>query len=256
MSIKLSVNLNAVAFLRNRRNLPWPNLINLSRIALDAGATGITVHPRPDERHIRFTDLADIRTLLNDEFSTCEFNIEGYPTERFLELVEKNKADQVTLVPDDPRQLTSDHGWNFEESAEFLDPIIKFLKKGGMRVSLFSNPVSYGLKIARTLGADRIEFYTGHYGKAWNDMAKQQEELTKLEEAAENARILGFKINAGHDLIISNLPLLIKKLPFLSEVSIGHGLIADALEYGMRTTVQHFLDVLAMSTIHANNEVN
>ncbi|RCL03966.1 MAG: pyridoxine 5-phosphate synthase [Candidatus Tokpelaia sp. JSC189] len=249
MSIKLSVNLNAIAFLRNRRNLPWPNLIGLGRIALHAGASGITVHPRPDERHIRFSDLADIRAFLDDEFSAYEFNIEGYPTEHFLELVEKNRADQVTLVPDDPSQITSDHGWDFEKHAEFLDPIITFLKRSSMRVSLFADPVSRGLEIAHALGADRVEFYTGPYGRVWNNMAKQQEELARLEEAAKNARALGLEINAGHDLTIANLPALVKRVPFLSEVSIGHGLIADALEYGMGATVQCFLGALAVSGI-------
>jgi len=244
MSIKLSVNLNAVAFLRNRRNLPWPSLIGLGRIALHAGAAGITVHPRPDERHICFSDLADVRALLDDEFPACEFNIEGYPTAHFLQLVEQNRADQVTLVPDSPDQSTSDHGWDFEKHAEFLQPVIASLKKNAIRVSLFADPDSRGLEIAHALGADRVEFYTGPYGGAWNDIKKQQRELARLAEAAENARVLGLEINAGHDLTVANLPALVKNVPFLSEVSIGHGLIADALEYGMKTTVQRFLDVL------------
>lgn len=244
MSIKLSVNLNAVAFLRNRRNLPWPSLIGLGRIALHAGAAGITVHPRPDERHICFSDLADVRALLDDEFPACEFNIEGYPTAHFLEVVGQNRADQVTLVPDSPDQSTSDHGWDFEKHAEFLQPVIASLKKNAIRVSLFADPDSRGLEIAHALGADRVEFYTGPYGGAWNDIKKQQRELSRLAEAAENVRVLGLEINAGHDLTVANLPALVKNVPFLSEVSIGHGLIADALEYGMKTTVQRFLDVL------------
>lgn len=244
MSIKLSVNLNAVAFLRNRRNLPWPSLIGLGRTALHAGAAGITVHPRPDERHICFSDLADIRALLDNEFPAGEFNIEGYPTVHFLELVGQNRADQVTLVPDSPDQSTSDHGWDFEKHAEFLQPVIASLKKNAMRVSLFADPDSRGLEIAHALGADRVEFYTGPYGGAWNDIKKQQQELARLADAAENARALGLEVNAGHDLTVANLPALVKRVPFLSEVSIGHGLIADALEYGMKTTVQRFLDVL------------
>jgi len=244
MSTKLSVNLNAVAFLRNRRELAWPDLIGLGRVALHAGAAGITVHPRPDERHIRFSDLGDIRTLLADEFPTCELNVEGYPTEHFLELVERNHADQVTLVPDSPEQSTSDHGWDFEKKAGFLQPVIASLKKNAMRVSLFADPSPCGLETAWTLGADRVEFYTGLYGGAWNNAEKQRQELEKLGKAAKYARMLGLEINAGHDLTVTNLPALVRRVPFLSEVSIGHGLIADALEYGMKMSVRRFLNAL------------
>jgi len=244
MPVRLSVNLNAVAFLRNRRNLPWPGLVELGRVALHAGASGITVHPRPDERHVRFSDLGDIRRLLDDAFPDCEFNIEGYPTGHFLELAEKNRADQVTLVPDSPGQSTSDHGWCFEKDAEFLQSAVASLKRNAMRVSLFADPDIRGLEAARLLGADRIEFYTGPYGGAWDNAEKQHQQLEKLGKAAEHARVLGFEINAGHDLTVANLPALVKRVPFLSEVSVGHGLVADALEYGMKTSVRRFLDVL------------
>lgn len=140
MPAKLSVNLNAIAMLRNRRDLPWPSVTGLGRAALAAGAHGLTVHPRPDERHTRHSDLPEIRALIDDEFPHAEFNIEGYPTEQFLELVERNQPEQVTLVPDDPSQATSDHGWNFVEAGEFLEPVVRRLKKGGFRVSLFSDP--------------------------------------------------------------------------------------------------------------------
>ncbi|MCZ2204033.1 pyridoxine 5'-phosphate synthase [Bartonella sp. A05] len=243
MAVKLSVNLNAVAVLRNRRNLPWPNINHIGHIALAAGAAGLTVHPRPDERHIRFSDLSDIRVLMNNAFPTAEFNIEGYPSHTFLDLAEKY-ADQITLVPDDPDQLTSDHGWNFVNDAEFLAPIVQRLKERKIRVSLFADPVLDGLDIAKAIGADRVEFYTGSYGSAFEDKKKQSQELDRLVLAAKKAKKLHLGINAGHDLTMDNLPALIDRIFWLDEVSIGHGLIADALEYGMHETVQRFRKIL------------
>ncbi|MGB3540649.1 MAG: pyridoxine 5'-phosphate synthase [Mesorhizobium sp.] len=241
MPAKLSVNLNAVAMLRNRRDLPWPSVTGLGRIALAAGAHGLTVHPRPDERHTRYSDLPAIRALIDDEFPQAEFNIEGYPTEEFLVLVEKNQPEQVTLVPDDPSQATSDHGWNFSERAEFLEPIIRRLKKGGFRVSLFCDPDPEIVQAAKQTGADRIELYTGPYGSFHSDAGKAATELERLGKAADAAFAAGLQVNAGHDLVVSNLPALVKRIPALAEVSIGHGLTADALEYGMATTVKRFL---------------
>lgn len=241
MSAKLSVNLNAVAMLRNRRDLPWPSVVGIGRIALAAGAHGLTVHPRPDERHTRFADLADLRALIDDEFPRAEFNVEGYPTEDFLRLVEKNEPEQVTLVPDDPAQATSDHGWDFRGQAAFLGPIVKRLKNRGFRVSLFSDPDPDGVSIARDLGADRIELYTGPYGGFHDDPAKAASELEKLGRTADAARAVGLEVNAGHDLTVANLPALARRIPYLAEVSIGHGLTADALEFGMAGTVRRFL---------------
>ncbi|WP_455481590.1 pyridoxine 5'-phosphate synthase [Bartonella sp. B35(2025)] len=243
MAVKLSVNLNAIAVLRNRRNLPWPNIKNIGHIALTAGASGLTVHPRADERHIRFTDLPDIYYLINSTFSTAEFNIEGYPSKKFLDLAEKY-ASQITLVPDNPTQSTSDHGWDFARNAEFLAPIVQRLKERKIRVSLFADPVVDGLDIAKAIGADRVEFYTGLYGGAFKDKAKQDHELNKLTLAAKKAKELQLGVNAGHDLTIANLPALVNQIPWLDEVSIGHGLIADALEYGMYETVQRFIRLL------------
>ncbi|WP_019221519.1 pyridoxine 5'-phosphate synthase [Bartonella senegalensis] len=244
MAVRLSVNLNAVAVLRNRRNLPWPSLKNLGHIALTAGAAGLTVHPRPDERHIRFADLPDIRRLIDSTFPTAEFNIEGYPNDTFLDLAEKY-ADQITLVPDDPAQSTSDHGWDFAFDAEFLMPIIQRLKEKKIRVSLFANPVVEGLDIAKAMGADRVEFYTGPYGGAFQDKTKQDQELKNLTVAARKAKELQLGVNAGHDLTITNLPALVHHISWLDEVSIGHGLIADALEYGMYEAVQRFIRLLS-----------
>ncbi|MGL4489212.1 MAG: pyridoxine 5'-phosphate synthase [Rhizobiaceae bacterium] len=244
MSAKLSVNINAIAYLRNRRDLPWPDMINLGRIALQAGAHGLTVHPRPDERHIRFTDLAPIRALIDDEFPQAEFNIEGYPTEEFLALCEQHQPEQVTLVPDDPSQPTSDHGWDFVAHEDFLRNVVKRLKKGGMRVSLFADPSPDGLKTAKEIGADRVEFYTGPYGSTHDDPAAAKQELAKLKAAGDEATRVGLDINAGHDLTVANLPALCKALPNLKEVSIGHGLTGDALEFGMAGTVQRHLKAL------------
>lgn len=241
MPAKLSVNLNAVALLRNRRDLPWPSVIGLGRIALKAGAHGLTVHPRPDERHARRSDLPEIRALIDDEFPHAEFNIEGYPDERFLELVEASQPEQVTLVPDDPSQPTSDHGWNFEASAALLTPIVRRLKKGGFRVSLFANPDPAGIDAAKSTGADRIELYTGPYGSCHSDSAKAGKQLERLGNAADAALAMGLDVNAGHDLVVDNLPALLKRIPRLSEVSIGHGLTADALEFGMAGTVRRYL---------------
>lgn len=244
MPAKLSVNINAIAMLRNRRDLPWPSVIGLGRIALAAGAQGLTVHPRPDQRHIRFSDLAPIRALIDDEFPKAEFNIEGYPTEDFLELCEKHQPEQVTLVPDDPAQPTSDHGWDFVARGSYLKPIVARLKKGGMRVSLFADPDPAGIEAAKATGADRIELYTGPYGACHDDSAKAAKRLEDLGKTADAARALGLGVNAGHDLTVANLPALAKRIPELAEVSIGHGLTADALEYGMAGTVQRFLAAL------------
>jgi pyridoxine 5-phosphate synthase len=241
MPAKLSVNLNAVAMLRNRRDLPWPSVSGLGRIALAAGAHGLTVHPRPDQRHTRYSDLPELRALIDDEFPQAEFNIEGYPAEEFLELVEKNQPEQVTLVPDDPAQATSDHGWNFAANAALLTPIVRRLKKNGMRVSLFSDPDPNGVAVARDIEADRIELYTGPYGSFHSDSKKASKELERLGKAADAALAVGLGVNAGHDLVVKNLPALARRIPQLAEVSIGHGLTADALEHGMAETVRRFL---------------
>ena len=242
MPAKLSVNLNAVAMLRNRRDLPWPSVIGIGRIALAAGAHGLTVHPRPDQRHTRFSDLPEIRALIDDEFPSAEFNIEGFPNEEFLRLVEENQPNQVTLVPDDPSQPTSDHGWDFAAQANFLTPIVRRLKKGGMRVSLFSDADPSGIPAACDTGADRIELYTGPYGATHDDPVAAARVLDQLTATADAALAAGLDVNAGHDLTVANLPPLVRKIPRLAEVSIGHALTADALEHGMAGTVARFLD--------------
>lgn len=239
MPCKLSVNVNAIAFLRNRRDLPWPSVVDLSRVALEAGSVGITVHPRPDERHIRRTDVTDLNRLLRKEYPGREFNIEGYPDERFLALVEAERPEQVTLVPDDPTQSTSDHGWDIPANRERLEAIIARIHKGGMRVSLFIDPDPAVPALAKAVGADRVEIYTGPYGGAFDpkDVARELEKVVATGKAADAA---GLGLNAGHDLTRENLPALVKALPNLQEVSIGHAVTADALMFGMAETVKKF----------------
>ena len=242
MAAKLSVNLNAIAMLRNRRDLPWPSVTGLGQIALAAGASGLTVHPRPDQRHVRFTDLAPIRALIDADVPATEVNMEGFPEEGFLRLVEEHRPEQVTLVPDDPSQATSDHGWDFRKNHNLLGNVVARIKKIGLRVSLFADgdPDREALSIARNLGADRIELYTGPYGGCFDDPERAVVLLDQLGQTAEIARDLGLEVNAGHDLTVANLPALAARIPHLAEVSIGHGLTADALEYGMAETVRRF----------------
>ncbi|MGB7288424.1 MAG: pyridoxine 5'-phosphate synthase [Salaquimonas sp.] len=246
MSAKLSVNLNAVAMLRNRRDLPWPNLVHIGRLAMEAGAHGVTVHPRPDERHTRFADVPKLRALIDDEFPSCEFNVEGYPTEDFIGLVIANEPDQVTLVPDDPLQATSDHGWDFAGKGNFLREVVVRLKEKGARVSLFCDPDAdaESIALAKATGADRIELYTGPYGACFDNEEEALRQVNQLAATAELADRAGMRVNAGHDLTVANLPLLARSIPNLAEVSIGHGLTADALEYGYPETVRRFLRAL------------
>ncbi|HOV04575.1 MAG TPA: pyridoxine 5'-phosphate synthase [Kaistiaceae bacterium] len=240
MTTHLSVNLNAIAQLRNRRDLPWPSVTGLGRIALEAGAHGLTVHPRPDERHIRRSDVAPLAALVA-EYPGREFNIEGYPDDRFMALVEEIRPHQVTLVPDDPSQPTSDHGWDVAANEALLKDICARLKTGGMRISIFIDADPAVPALARAVGADRVELYTGPYGGAHSDPARAAVELEKLVATAEAARDAGLEVNAGHDLTTENLPALVAAAPFIAEVSIGHGLTADALIWGMEETVKRYV---------------
>lgn len=245
MSVELSVNVNAIAYLRNRRDLSWPNVVDLSRIALEAGACGITVHPRPDERHIRRTDVDDLAALLaKPEFADKEFNIEGYPDERFLNLCAEIKPHQVTFVPDDPSQATSDHGWDVVENDSLLRSSIARAKAHGSRVALFIDAEEAVVEAASSVGADRVELFTGPYGSAKPQSRACQEALEALGSATKAAVECGLAVNAGHDLTVANLPALVFVAPKIAEVSIGHGLTADALTYGMRETTKRFIAVL------------
>jgi pyridoxine 5-phosphate synthase len=246
----LSVNLNAVAQLRNRRDLPWPSVTGIARVCLEAGADGITVHPRPDERHIKRADVYELSDLLRDEWQGREFNIEGYPSEDFLKLCEVVRPDQATLVPDDPAQATSDHGWDISTHATMLAEVVERLQNAGMRVSLFVDANPAVAELAAEVGADRVELFTGPYGDPRSDAAA---ELAKLKATAEACRTAGLRaarggaglgVNAGHDLTLDNLPALVAVIPDLEECSIGHALTADALIHGFAETVRKYRAIL------------
>ncbi|WP_116653909.1 pyridoxine 5'-phosphate synthase [Pelagibacterium sediminicola] len=243
---KLSVNLNAVAQLRNRRDLPWPSVTGIARVVLDAGAAGITVHPRPDERHIRRSDVYELKALLAKDYPDAEFNIEGYPSEDFLALIADVDPDQVTLVPDDPAQATSDHGWDFVGEQALLTSVVQRLKTPSRRVSLFCDPDAgeRGIAAAKVTGADRVELYTGPYGACFNDLAEARVELETLAETARAARAAGLGLNAGHDLTLANLPAFVAAVEGIDEVSIGHGITADALLFGFAEAVRRYIAVL------------
>ncbi len=244
---KLSVNVNKIALLRNARQGSVPSVVNAARLALNAGAAGITVHPRPDQRHIRHHDVGDIASLLAEpNFRAREFNIEGNPfLGEFLNHARKTRPDQCTLVPDDPNQSTSDHGWNIAENLDRLTPIVAELKSLGIRVSLFMDPDPDQIKLAPKTGADRIELYTESYAVAHTkggEVLEREHEI--FATAAACATDLGLGLNAGHDLNLDNLAQFIT-IPGVQEVSIGHALVADALEMGMDNAVKAYLDILS-----------
>ncbi|QQR40216.1 pyridoxine 5'-phosphate synthase [Devosia rhizoryzae] len=243
----LSVNLNAVAQLRNRRDLPWPSVTGIARVVLDAGASGITIHPRPDQRHIRRTDVFELSELLRADYPAAEFNIEGYPSDDFLELIEAVDPEQVTLVPDDPAQATSDHGWDFRGEADFLASVIGKLSKPGRRISLFCDPDAgaEAVAAAKATGADRIELFTGPYGACFADPATADQELSALVQTTEAALAIGLGVNAGHDLTLENLPAFQAKVRGVAEVSIGHGITANALLMGFAEAVRRYRAVLS-----------
>ncbi len=235
---KLSVNLNKLALLRNQRDVGYPDLLDHARIILKAGAHGITVHPRPDERHIRKSDIPAIATFLESwSDKNVEFNIEGYPSEDFLQLVTTHKCDQVTLVPDSPDQKTSDHGWDVVTHHEFLKSVIDRLHDANRRVSLFLDPSPALATAAAKTGTDRVELYTGPY-------AENEISLERYIETAEAAKTAGLKINAGHDLNLDNLAKFIKAIPECAEVSIGHAITADALTLGWNGAVISYLTAI------------
>ena len=227
---KLSVNINKVATIRNARGGNAPDLLRVARDCELYGADGITVHPRPDERHIRRADVPALRAVLR-----TEFNIEGYPSKEFMDLVLKAKPNQVTLVPDKPDQLTSNHGWDTEAEQEFLKDILDDLRGAGIRSSIFIDADSRMAEYAAKAGADRVELYTGPYAEEY---ARNRENAIKpFIETARRVRQLGIGLNAGHDLSLENLAYFIENIPWVDEVSIGHALICDALYMGLEKTI-------------------
>ncbi len=240
----LSVNVNKVALLRNTRHLGIPDVVRAARLCLEAGASGITVHPRPDERHIRSDDVFEIAAMMK-AWPGREFNIEGNPFQNLMEFAHDLSArglplHQCTFVPDSEDQFTSDHGWSFPDDAERLKPLIAQVHARGVRVSLFMDPIPEAMAAAKAVGADRVEFYTETYAQAWAESGKNKA-LDLFAQAARAAAAIDLGVNAGHDLNRDNLTEFLKSVPGVLEVSIGHALIADALELGYAATVKDYL---------------
>ena len=235
----LSVNLNKVALVRNTRHLGIPSVTRAATLCLEAGAQGITVHPRPDERHIRAADVRDLAQLMKD-WPQREFNIEGNPFQNLMAFVREFRPHQCTFVPDSEGQFTSDHGWNLAHDADRLRPLIAQAQSLGVRVSLFMDADADAMAAARAVGADRVELYTEPFAAAWGT-PQQEAELARFALAAQAALDAGLGVNAGHDLNRDNLAAFVQRVPGVSEVSIGHALIADALEMGYRATVMAYL---------------
>jgi pyridoxine 5-phosphate synthase len=235
----LSVNLNKVALVRNTRHLGIPSPVRAADICLRAGASGITVHPRPDQRHIRTEDVHALSQLLAD-WPDREYNIEGNPFQNLMGFVQALRPHQCTLVPDGEGQFTSDHGWNLAQDGERLRPIIAEARQLGVRVSLFMDPEPDAMAGARAIGADRVELYTEPYAQAWGG-PEQARQTARYAAAAQAALDAGLAVNAGHDLNRANLTWFLQSVPQVREVSIGHALIADALELGYSATIADYL---------------
>ena len=240
----LSVNINKVALLRNTRHVDIPNLTRAAELCLEAGAQGITVHPRPDQRHIRPDDVYELAALMKD-WPHCEFNIEGNPLQNLMDFVRDLSArglplHQCTFVPDSEDQFTSDRGWSFPHDSERLEPLIEQAHARGVRVSLFMDPFPEVMAAAKAIGADRVELYTASYASAWSGKEKNKA-FTRFSKAARAAKESDLGVNAGHDLNRDNLTEFLRAVPGVLEVSIGHALIADALELGYAATVKDYL---------------
>lgn len=234
----LSVNINKIALIRNSRGDNYPNLLQVAKDCESFGAQGITIHPRPDERHITYADCYELKKNIS-----TELNIEGYPNQKFMEMILEVRPHQVTLVPDLPGALTSDNGWDTLTNASFLRDIIYEIKKTGARVSLFIDPIEQLIEGAADVQADRIEYYTGPYAKIFSE--NPEHAIRKYAQTANFAKQLGLGINAGHDLNLNNLKYFKDHVPNLAEVSIGHAIVCDALYYGLENTIQMYRRCLA-----------
>ena len=242
MKTKLSVNLNKIALIRNSRDDGNPSPVEFGEIALKAGAAGLTVHPRPDQRHIRATDVAPLSDLVK-HYPDAEYNIEGNPFHNLMDHVLTVRPNQATFVPDSEGQKTSDHGFDLDRDGERLLPLIKAAKDAGVRVSLFMDPVAENMAKAKALGADRVELYTEGYAKAYGT-DEQAGILATYAAAAKAAHEVGLGVNAGHDLNLDNLESLLLACRYIDEVSIGHALTAEALRYGMGETVRRYVEII------------
>ncbi|HJL58652.1 MAG: pyridoxine 5'-phosphate synthase [Pelagibacteraceae bacterium] len=238
----LSVNINKFALLRNARGTNHPDVVNMAKNCIDFGAQGITAHPRPDERHAKFSDLQPISDLIS-KHSNIEFNIEGYPSKKFIDEVIKVKPDQATLVPDPPDALTSSFGWDCKEFKSLLSDVVKDFQRNNVRTSLFINPSVKTLENLADILPDRVELYTFDFAKDYTKNANEA-----IRPYVEVARFLldnisSISLNAGHDLNLDNLDYLLKTIPMIKEVSIGHALVCDAFEYGLKNTIQKYLAI-------------
>jgi len=241
---RLSVNLNKIALLRNSRRTGVPDLLRFGRLALEAGAQGLTVHPRPDERHIRAADVPALGDLMRPRRPACEFNIEGYPDDRLIDILRVSRPEQATLVPDAPDAFTSEEGWTLDPAQDARAvPAIAAVKQVGCRVILFIDPDPALIERVRGSGADGVEIYTGHYAAAFRD-GSHGPILEQIAATARAAQAAGLVVNAGHDLNLHNIPPLTQAVPFLAEASIGHELTADALEHGFAATVAAYVKAL------------
>ena len=243
MTTHLSVNLNKVALVRNTRHLGIPSITRAATLCLQAGAQGVTIHPRPDERHIRAADVADLSALMRS-WPDREYNIEGNPLQNLMGFVRQFKPHQATFVPDGEEQFTSDHGWNPSTDTDKLRPLIAEAKALGVRVSLFMDAEPSHMAWAKSVGADRVELYTEPFAAAWGT-STQSALLERFAKAAQAALDVGLGVNAGHDLNRDNLTAFLKQVPGVQEVSIGHALIADALELGYSATIADYLRCIA-----------
>ena len=239
MTTQLSVNLNKIALIRNSRGRDYPSVSYFARLALQNGAHGVTIHPRPDQRHARNSDALALAQVVR-EFPHRELNIEGYPSRDFLDVVLASRPAQCTLVPDEPGQLTSDHGWDIAKRADFLRPIVAELQGAGVRVSLFVDPDPAQIALAPSTGAKRVELYTEAYAQHFGHV-DQAQQLARYRSAAQAAIDAGLAINAGHDLNLQNLALFLAEVPQVAEVSIGHALTVEALEQGFEHVVQAYV---------------
>jgi pyridoxine 5-phosphate synthase len=246
----LSVNLNKVALLRNQRDIGIPSVVRAATTVLEAGAHGITVHPRPDERHVRRHDVHDLAALLRRAWPQAEFNIEGNPFHNLMDFVRELRPHQVTFVPDSVEQSTSDHGWSLPADGARLRPLVDEARALGVRVSLFMDPLPEAMAHAAALGAERVELYTEAYARAHAE-GRAAELLPRYVAAAEAALRAGLKLNAGHDLNRDNLTDFLRAVPGVQEVSIGHALIADALELGLDATVRDYLRCIDRAAVPA-----
>ena len=238
----LSINVNKFALIRNARGADMPNLVDISKKCIEYGADGITVHPRPDERHVKFSDLQELKNLTNN-YEQIEFNIEGYPSDDFIKRVINVSPDQVTLVPDPPEALTSSFGWNCEKNKIYLTEVINKFRDHNIRVSIFINPSSKTLSNLETIKPDRVELYTYDYAKNYNEnknsAIKSYLEVTSyLKNEFPN-----ISLNAGHDLNLNNLDYILHNIPEIKEVSIGHALVCDSIDFGLKETIEKYKNI-------------